>query len=102
MFRWFDRLGQRFHARPPERGEIRSVSLDKFTAETLAHVAHELRQPLNAALAAFSVIRSSPHDQQRERAAAVIDRQLLRLARLIDDLVDATRMRIHRPSLRKS
>jgi signal transduction histidine kinase len=61
---------------------------DRRTAELLARVAHEARQPLSAARAAFEVIRHASDAAGRDRACAVIDRQLVRLARLFDDLLE--------------
>jgi signal transduction histidine kinase len=77
----------------------RSVRIDHPLAETLAHIAHELRQPLSAALAAFHVIRSTHDEDRRTLAAAVVDRQFHRLGRLIDDLTEVTLFRAHQPSL---
>ncbi len=86
------------HRRPfvPQDAE---PPFDRAAAMTLAHVAHELKQPLSAVLSAFHVIRCSKQSRQREHAAVVIDRQLHRLSRLIDDLLEATRLQVHRPSL---
>src|SRR3954454_4158363 len=74
--------------------------LDRRCAELLARVAHEGRQPLSAARVAFELIRHSSDAARRERACAVIDRQLVRLARLFDDLLETTRLRWGRAHLR--
>jgi signal transduction histidine kinase len=73
---------------------------DRRSVDVLARFAHEARQPLSAARAAFSLMRHSPDDGQRERASIVIDRQFVRLTRLFDDLLDASRMRLGKTSLR--
>jgi signal transduction histidine kinase len=72
---------------------------DRRSVEVLACVAHEARQPLSAARAALELIRQSPDDARRERACVVIDRQLVRLDRLLDDLVEASHLRPGRTSL---
>ena len=72
---------------------------DRGSLEVLARVAHEARQPLSAARAAFEVIRHSPDDARRERAYRIVDRQFGRLARLFDDLLEASRLRLGRTTL---
>jgi len=72
---------------------------DRGSLEVLARVAHEARQPLSAARAAFEVIRHSPDDARRERAYRIVDRQFVRLARLFDDLLEASRLRLGRTTL---
>lgn len=71
--------------RPPE------VKFDTRTAEMLAEIAHEMRQPLAAALAAFHVLRRGAADTHPQTAWGVLDRQFKRLARLLDDLSETTR-----------
>jgi signal transduction histidine kinase len=76
------------------------AQLDRRSVELLARFAHEARQPLSAARAAFDLIRHSPDAAQRERACIVIDRQLVRLARLLDDLLETSRLRLENMLLR--
>ena len=59
---------------------------DKF----LATVSHELRQPLNAALAALRMTEIGGETAQSARA--VLRRQLMQMTRLVDDLLDMSRM----------
>jgi signal transduction histidine kinase len=56
----------------------------------LTTVSHELRQPLNAALAALRMIDVS--GEAGVAARAILRRQLLQMARLVDDLLDVSRM----------
>lgn len=58
----------------------------------LAIVAHELRQPLFAATSAAFVLRSQPSAAMRAQAQSMIERQLLRMTRLIEDLLEASRI----------
>jgi len=69
--------------------------------ELLATVAHELRNPLAAIQAAVRVLDA--HDRAapaRKEARALIDRQVLRIARLSDDLLDAGYLASGRTRLR--
>ena len=72
---------------------------DRRSVELLARIAHAGRQPLSAALVACELIRQMPDDARRERACIVMDRQLLLLARLFDDLLEATRLKLGTVSL---
>jgi signal transduction histidine kinase len=59
----------------------------------LATLSHELRNPLAPIRAAAQVIRLSPGvDARADRAAAIIERQSAQLARLVDDLLDVSRL----------
>jgi signal transduction histidine kinase len=72
---------------------------DRRSIEVLARIAHEARQPLSAARAAFELIRRSPDNARRQRAYVVVDRQFARLTRLFDDLLDAGRLHIGNTTL---
>lgn len=58
----------------------------------LAIVAHELRQPLAACTAALSLLRLQPSGAARGRAHGVMERQVVRMTRLVEDLLDAARV----------
>ncbi len=57
----------------------------------VAILAHELRQPIQAAAAALSVMKT-PDPQTREKAHAVLDRQIGQMARLVEDLLNVSRI----------
>ncbi len=70
--------------------------------EFLAMLSHELRNPLAPVLNSVQVLRQAPHDAILvEFAGSVVERQVLHLARLIDDLLDVTRLTHGKVRLRK-
>src|SRR5262249_51787852 len=71
--------------------EVRRASESKD--EFLAMLAHELRNPLGAVKNGLELLERSREDpQQRERALAVLRRQVEHQARLVDDLLDVSRL----------
>jgi PAS domain S-box-containing protein len=61
--------------------------------EFLAMLAHELRNPLNAIVAANTLQETvGPSDQESTRLRSVVSRQTRHLARLVDDLLDVSRI----------
>jgi len=70
--------------------------------EFLATLAHELRNPLAPARSAVHLLRlTGPDEPQLRWARDVIDRQIAHLTRLIDDLMDVSRITRNRLELRK-
>jgi len=66
---------------------------DRRKDEFLAVLAHELRNPLAPVRnAAFLLSRMDLQDPELERLVAMIDRQVTHMTRLIDDLLDVSRM----------
>lgn len=75
---------------------------DRRKDEFLAMLAHELRNPLAPLRTAVHIMRRlSPQDPGFERASAVLDRQVTHMARLIDDLLDVSRIARGKLELRK-
>ena len=76
-----------------ERLVARLTDADRRKDEFLAVLSHELRNPL-ASLAAAAAILDRAREGADEAALArkVIDRQVNHLARLVDDLLDVTRI----------
>jgi signal transduction histidine kinase len=66
------------------QAEAANLRKDQF----LATIAHEIRQPLAAALPAFEVQKASLDPASRQRASDVIGQQLAHIAKLVDDLSD--------------
>jgi signal transduction histidine kinase len=66
---------------------------DRLKDEFLAMLAHELRNPLAPIRTAVQLMRFKElPEEQRSRARGVIDRQVELLVRLIDDLMDVSRI----------
>jgi PAS domain S-box-containing protein len=76
---------------------------DRDKDEFLAVLAHELRNPLAPVFYALRLLDEKPLDDPgRSYIRSIIDRQMRRLARLIDDLLDVSRIRTGKVELRKS
>jgi signal transduction histidine kinase len=60
----------------------------------IAVVSHELRQPLNAILGAFTLLESSAGPALQERAKYIMGRQLQQMVGLLDDLLDMSRLSV--------
>jgi signal transduction histidine kinase len=64
----------------------------------LATASHELRQPLNAALAALRLVEIG--GDSAETARNILRRQLLLMTRLVEDLLDMSRMSLDAMEMR--
>jgi PAS domain S-box-containing protein len=60
--------------------------------EFLAMLAHELRNPLAPVVNALQILQQSRDDGQTERAREIISRQVGTMRRLVDDLLDVSRI----------
>jgi PAS domain S-box-containing protein len=70
--------------------------------EFLAMLGHELRNPLAPIRNAVAILRAGGYDAGgEERAAGVIERQVEHLTRLVDDLLDVSRITSGKIELRK-
>ena len=90
-------------ARDELRRQARAlIEADRMKDEFLAMLAHELRNPLAPILNAIEILRSdasaSPVAQQ---AKVIVERQAKQMARLIDDLLDVSRITVGKIELRK-
>jgi PAS domain S-box-containing protein len=66
---------------------------DRRKTEFLHMLAHELRNPLSPILNAVQILRLAGGDpQRREEATAMVERQGRHLARLVNDLLDVSRL----------
>lgn len=84
-------------ARQGAEAELREVNVqlsavDKRKDEFLATLSHELRNPLAPMRSALDVLKMKLHGLADERLLSVFDRQLRHLTRLVDDLMEASRI----------
>jgi signal transduction histidine kinase len=77
----------------PEREAAKCEPLVTSERDVVALVAHELRHPLAAIEVALPLLMKAPLPGSRQKAARVIERQVVYLRRLVDDLLDAERAR---------
>jgi signal transduction histidine kinase len=76
-----------------ELAEQRIRDSERQKDEFLAMLSHELRNPLMPIRTSLYLLdRAEPGSVQARRALAVIERQAAHLSRLVDDLLDVTRM----------
>ena len=75
---------------------------DRRKDEFLATLAHEIRNPLAPMMNAISLLRRADVDEAvRTRSIEILDRQLRHVVRLIDDLLDVSRISTGKLSLHK-
>jgi PAS domain S-box-containing protein len=76
-----------------KRAEQSLREADRLKDEFLAMLAHELRNPLAPIRNAVEVMRMlGPADPNHQRARDLIERQVHQMARLVDDLLDVSRI----------
>src|SRR5262249_14446049 len=76
-----------------KRAEEALREADRRKDDFLAMLAHELRNPLAPISNAVQIMRLlGPVDPKLERVREMIDRQVSHLARLVDDLLDVSRI----------
>jgi signal transduction histidine kinase len=92
-----ERLASELRARAEALAET-----DRRKDEFLAMLAHELRNPLGAiANASYVLEQAGPSGPPMDRAVPVIQRQIQHLVRLVDDLLDVSRITRGKIELRK-
>ena len=78
------------------------AAADRVRNEFLAMLAHELRNPLAPLLNVAHVLRNTEPDPATYRHTVdIIDRQTRNLARLVDDLLNASRINLQKVKLKK-
>ena len=72
---------------------VRLEEADKSKNEFMAMLAHELRNPLAPIRACLYILDHAPKGgEEARRAQAIIERQIVHLTRLVDDLLDVSRI----------
>jgi PAS domain S-box-containing protein len=75
---------------------------DQRKDEFLATLAHELRNPLAPLRTGVQLLRLTEEQAAREQALEMMERQLAQMVRLIDDLLDISRISRNKLELRKA
>jgi signal transduction histidine kinase len=76
------------------------AEVDRRKDEFLAMLAHELRNPLAPMLHAVEIMRARPNRSVGQRVREVMVRQVRHMARLVDDLLDVSRITRGKTELR--
>ena len=85
-----------------KRAEERVREVDRRKSEFLAILGHELRNPLAALRYGLHILeRSSPPDPTMTSTLSMMDRQMSHLVRLVDDLLDVSRITRGKLELRR-
>ena len=85
-----------------KRAEERLREVDRRKSEFLAILGHELRNPLAALRYGLHILeRSSPPDPTMTSTLSMMDRQMSHLVRLVDDLLDVSRITRGKLELRR-
>ncbi|MBL8850962.1 MAG: PAS domain S-box protein [Planctomycetaceae bacterium] len=87
------------HGQKELEGQLRDA--DRRKDEFLATLAHELRNPLAPIRAALDLLRVQGDEQNFQQARDVMERQVVHMVRLIDDLLDVSRINRNKLKLRK-
>jgi PAS domain S-box-containing protein len=74
---------------------------DRRKDEFLATLAHELRNPLAPIRTGLEVLRQGVSPEHAERVRAMMERQLRHLVRMVDDLLDVSRVTLGKVTLKK-
>jgi signal transduction histidine kinase len=75
-----------------QEGRERAESMTRSVDDFLAMFAHELRQPLAAAIAAIEIQKHNTSPDRQERARRVIEQQVRHIARLVGDLSEVSQI----------
>ena len=95
-------LGVNYDITARKQSEEALREADRRKDKFLATLAHELRNPLAPIRNALQVMRLAPHDAAMiDQARVMMERQLSQMVRLIDDLLDVSRISTGKLELRK-
>ncbi len=84
------------------RAEEKLKEADRRKDEFLATLAHELRNPLAPIRSGIEILRHSDYDKEKiEQALGIVERQTNHVIRLVDDLLDISRITEGKITLQK-
>lgn len=91
------------HANVTAQREIRDKlrETDRRKDEFLATLAHELRNPLAPIRTGLAIMKRDPNSPAATQSREIMERQLTHMVRLIDDLLDVSRITLGRLQLKK-
>ncbi len=92
---------RRFEAEVLERQMQQLAETDRRKDEFLAILSHELRNPLQPLQTAVEVLEHDPDAPVPARIRAIIQRQVHHITRLVDDLLDISRLNAGKLELRR-
>jgi CheY-like chemotaxis protein len=92
---------RRFEAEVLERQMQQLAETDRRKDEFLAILSHELRNPLQPLQTAVEVLEHDPGAPVPARIRAIIQRQVHHITRLVDDLLDISRLNAGKLELRR-
>jgi signal transduction histidine kinase/ActR/RegA family two-component response regulator len=84
-----------------KEAERRALQASSAKDDFLAMLGHELRNPLAPILTAIELMRLRGVDESTERERALIERQTRNMSRLVDDLLDVSRITRGKLELKK-
>lgn len=85
-------IGYNFDVSDLYETQARLVEADRRKDEFLATLAHELRNPLAPLYNMLEILKLNPGQEMTEELRAVMHRQVHHLGRLVDDLLEASRI----------
>jgi PAS domain S-box-containing protein len=99
-------VGQDITDRRQIEHELRQLAADlsegdRRKDEFLATLAHELRNPLAPIRNGLEVMKLNAYDDRTERVRAIMERQVIQMVRLVDDLLDMSRISRGKIDLRR-
>jgi PAS domain S-box-containing protein len=85
-----------------KQAEERLLEADRRKDEFLATLAHELRNPLAPVRTGLEILKASPAGSAAtEKAKGMMERQLAHMVRLVDDLLDVSRVSLGKIQLKQ-
>jgi len=82
--------------------EMKLLEVDEKKDKFLVMLAHELRNPLSPIKSAATMLETTNTDEKVLRMANIITRQVAQLERLVDDLLEISRVTTHKILLNKT